>query len=77
VIEPRKDAKVSVADAVGRESGRQNRPERKREFWEGPARSKNGACRRNFLCGNREISRLLGGATPTSREAKVKAVMRR
>jgi hypothetical protein len=28
VIEPRKDAKVSVADAVGRESGRRNRPER-------------------------------------------------
>ena len=65
MIEPRKDAKVSVADAVGRESGRQHRPERKREFWEGPARSKSGACRRNFLRGNREISRLHVGARPS------------
>jgi hypothetical protein len=65
VIEPRKDAKVSVADAVGRESGRQHRPERKREFWEGPARSKSGACRRNFLRGNREISRSHVGARPS------------
>jgi hypothetical protein len=77
VIEPRKDAKVPDADAVGRESGRQYRPERKREFWEDRRGRRAGHADENFSCGNREISRLLVGESRTSREAKAKAVMRR
>ncbi len=59
MMEPRKDVKVSVADAVGRRAEGKTDRSVKREFRKGPARSKSGACRRNFLRGNREISRLL------------------
>jgi hypothetical protein len=74
-IEPRKQ-QVSGADGVVR-PGRQHDPERKRERWVDPTRSKNLSMRRVSRRENREIPKPPEPDGAAGRGEKAKAVRRR